>query len=176
MTDATPDILKIGDRLPGAMVYAPDIINENRPREMNIANAFSSGLHAVFVMPLAHSPTCEGQHLAQLLPLVDQFADLDTTISILTSSDTFATGKWAEIQQVPPTVRFFCDPNRNLARALPAGLRYDRPGVGNDLLMRASMVIHDGTIQSFAAETSAGNCTVSSAQPLLEAVQRLRGR
>ncbi len=129
---------------------------------------FGKGLHVLFALPGAFTPTCSAKHLPGFVEHMAAFkAKGVASVACLSVNDAFVMKAWAAANGSPEII-MLADGNAALTDAL--GLGFDASGFGmGHRSQRFAMVIKDGHVTHLFVEAP-GSFTVSSAEHVLAAL------
>lgn len=154
-----------GDQLPGGKLLK---LGDNGPEEVQVAD-IGSGYAAVFAVPGAYTPTCTNAHMPGFVKNADKFREKGVDrIVCITVNDPFVALAWAKDTGADAAgIEVLADADGSFTKAL--GLSFDAPPAG--LLGRSkryAMLVRGGVVEQLQVEESAGACSISSGESLLD--------
>lgn len=160
--------IEVGDRLPELDL---PLITPLGTERVSTTELFGHGLHVLFAVPGAFTPTCSDEHLPAFLVRADDLRTAGVDRIVCTAvNDHWVLAAWARERQAGERLLFLADGNGELAEAL--GLAYDagRYGLGRRS-RRYAMLIEDGAVRYLGVEPGPG-VTVSGAEAVLGALRQ----
>ncbi len=146
---------------------AGGIVWKDGPTPVKLADLVAGKKSILFGIPGAFTPTCSNQHLPTFAKDAEAIAGkgIDQVICISTN-DIFVLEAWNKASG-GENITMLADGNGDVTRALDLGL--DASGLGLGFrTTRFAMLIDDGVVTALNVEDSPRECTVSSAQGILE--------
>ena len=137
------------------------------PAEISAKDYFAGARVALFGLPGAFTPPCNGNHLPGFLAnekaLTAKGID---KIACLAVNDVFVLKAWEDASKAGGRVDFLSDGSADYVKAL--GLERDMSAAGFGIRSgRFSMVVDNGVVKSLNVEDAPGQVTVSGAEGLL---------
>ena len=157
--------IKVGDKLPAGTF---GIMKGEGPGSISSDELFKGKTVVLFSVPGAFTPTCSKTHLPSF---VQNAAALKAkgvdTLACLAVNDVFVMDAWGKSSGAEGKVLMLADGNATYTKAL--GLDLDASGFGMGTRgQRFALVAKDGVVQKLNVEPSAGQCTISGGQSILD--------
>ena len=161
--------IKVGDRIPaGVLNQLKDGVQAVSTDEL-----FAGRKMVLFAVPGAFTPTCSNRHLPGYIRQFGNFRELGVDVACMAVNDAFVMDAWAKSQNAPEDLVMLADGNGTFTKAL--GLEMDGTGFGMGLrAQRFALYAEDGVVRILHVEAP-GEFRVSSAEAMLEALDRMRG-
>ena len=143
------------------------IVWKDGPTPVKLADLVAGKKSILFGIPGAFTPTCSNDHLPTFTKDAQAIVDkgIDQVICISTT-DIFVLQAWNKASG-GDNITMLADGNGDVTRALDLGL--DASGLGLGFrTTRFAMLIDDGVVTALNVEGSPRECTVSTAQSILE--------
>jgi peroxiredoxin len=140
------------------------------PGSISTDELFNGKTVVLFGVPGAFTPTCHKSHLPSFVQNQDSLkAKGVDTVACLAVNDVFVMDAWSKASGADGKVLMLADGNAAYTKAL--GLDLDASGFGmGTRSQRFAMVVKDGVVQKLNVEPSAGQCTISGGQNILESL------
>jgi peroxiredoxin len=156
--------IKVGDKVPAGSF---GIMKEAGPGNISSEELFSGKRVVLFSVPGAFTPTCSKTHLPGF---VKNAAALKSkgidTLACLAVNDVFVMDAWGKSASADGKVLMLADGNAAYTKAL--GLELDATGFGMGVRgQRFAMVVRNGVVEKLLVEPSAGQCTISGGESIL---------
>lgn len=157
--------IKVGDKLPSGTF---GIMTSSGPGSMSSDDLFKGKTVVLFSVPGAFTPTCSKTHLPSFVQNAGTLkAKGVDTIACLAVNDVFVMDAWSKTAGADGKVLMLADGNATYTKAL--GLDLDASGFGMGTRgQRFALVARNGVVEKLNVEPSAGQCTISSGQSILE--------
>jgi len=157
--------IKVGDKLPAGSF---GIMKNDGPGSLSTDELFNGKTVVLFGVPGAYTPTCSKAHLPGF---VENAAALKAkgidTLACMAVNDVFVMDAWGKGGGADGKVLMLADGNATYTKAL--GLELDASGFGmGTRSQRFALVAKNGVVQKLLVEPSAGQCTISGGQSILE--------
>ncbi|RUO20233.1 peroxiredoxin [Aliidiomarina haloalkalitolerans] len=134
--------------------------------QVNPAEQFKQGLHVLFAVPGAFTPTCSEQHLPGYIEHADKFKEKGVSgIYCLAVNDAFVMAAWGKEQGATGKVTMLSDGDGAWVKEL--GLSMDTGAFGGVRSQRFAMIIRDGKVEHVFVEAEK-QFDVSSAEHVLK--------
>ncbi|MEE9278083.1 MAG: peroxiredoxin, partial [Dehalococcoidia bacterium] len=145
------------------------IMEGGAPKPVKLSELVAGKKAIIFGIPGAFTPTCSNQHLPSFVNDAQALADkgIDSVICMSTN-DIFVLQAWNQASG-GENITMLADGNGDISRALDLGLDASALGLGFRTT-RFAMYVEDGVVKALNVEESPRECTVSSAQGILERV------
>ncbi len=159
--------IAVGQKLPNAKFK---VMEDGKAVEKSTSDIFGGKTVALFAVPGAYTPTCHQKHVPSF---VGEAAALKKkgvdTIACTSVNDAYVLGQWAKDTSAEGTITFLADGSAEFARAI--GMELDLGGFGLGIRSkRYAMLVKDGVVKALNVEENAGECSLSAAGPILEAL------
>ena len=156
--------IKVGDRVPNGSF---GIMQSSGPGSMTTDLLFKGKRVVLFSVPGAFTPTCSKTHLPGF---VQNSAALRSkgidTVACMAVNDVFVMDAWGKSSGAEGKVLMLADGNAAYTKAL--GLELDASGFGMGVRsQRFALVVKDGVVEKLMVEPSAGQCTISGGESVL---------
>jgi glutaredoxin/glutathione-dependent peroxiredoxin len=159
--------IKVGDKLPSGTL---GIMKADGPGALSTDELFKGKTVVLFSVPGAYTPTCSKAHLPSFVQNASALkAKGIDTLACMAVNDVFVMDAWGKAQGADGKVLMLADGNATYTKAL--GLDLDASGFGMGTRgQRFALVAKDGVVQKLNVEPSAGQCTISGGQSILESL------
>ena len=159
--------IKVGDKVPAGTF---GIMKSEGPGSMTADELFSGKTVVLFSVPGAFTPTCSKTHLPGF---VQSAAALKAkgidTVACMAVNDVFVMDAWGKGAGAPGKVVMLADGNATYTKAL--GLELDASGFGMGTRgQRFALVVKNGVVDKVMVEPSAGQCTISGGESVLQSL------
>jgi len=159
--------IKVGDKLPDGSF---GIMTASGPGSVTTGDLFKGKRVVLVAVPGAFTPTCSKTHLPGF---VNNAAALKAkgidTVACMSVNDVFVMDAWGKSAGADGKVQMLADGNATYTKAL--GLELDASGFGmGTRSQRFALVAKDGVVEKLEVEPSAGQCTVSGGESILNSI------
>ena len=159
--------IKEGDKVPTGNFGT---MKADGPGSVSSDELFKGKTVVLFGVPGAFTPTCHKTHLPSF---VQNQASLKAkgvdTVACLAVNDVFVMDAWGKSTGSDGKILMLADGNATYTKAL--GLDLDASGFGmGTRSQRFAMIVKDGVVKKLNVEPSAGQCTISGGQNILESL------
>lgn len=159
--------IAVGARLPDTTFMTKE---DGGLDALSTANVFAGKIVALFGVPGAFTPTCNGVHLPGFLAAMDQFEGKGVnTVACVSVNDAHVMQAWAEATGADGKILFLADGNADFARATGLDVDVSAGGMGTRL-KRFSMLVDDCVVKELHIEVTRGQVIETSAEHLLLAL------
>ena len=159
--------IKVGDKVPAGTF---GIMKAEGPGSMTSDELFKGKRVVLFSVPGAFTPTCSKTHLPGFVENASRLkAKGIDTVACMAVNDVFVLDAWSKSAGAGGKVLMLADGNATYTKAL--GLELDASGFGMGIRgQRFAVVVKDGVVEKLALEPSAGQCTVSGGDSVLNSL------
>jgi peroxiredoxin len=159
--------IKVGDKLPSGTL---GIMKPEGPGSISTDELFNGKTVVLFSVPGAFTPTCSKTHLPSFVQNASALkAKGIDTLACMAVNDVFVMDAWGKGSGADGKVLMLADGNAAYTKAL--GLDLDASGFGMGTRgQRFALVAKNGVVQKLNVEPSAGQCTISGGQSILESL------
>ena len=175
--------LRAGEALPQTSFF---VLREGRVERVSTTQIFEGRRSVLFGMPGAFTPTCSGTHLPEVLRQRASFGAYGVErIACLTTQDPFVMQAWRESYAAladegegedegneKPPLLMLSDASLEATRAFGMEVDLSKMGLGKRSL-RFAAVIDGGIVRWLSAPEARGECRLSDAGSVLEALEKL---
>jgi len=156
--------IRIGDHLPKINLKQA---TSQGIQDIDTESFFKGKTVALFAIPGAFTPTCTTIHMPGFSKNMATFQDKGVNVACLSVNDPFVMEAWGKVTNAHPDIALIADGNGDFTKAI--GLILDGSSFGLGLRsLRYSMLVKDSVVTHLNIEDNAGNCSISSADLLLE--------
>lgn len=166
-----PSTLTVGQPLPSAGVV---ILDKGARKVVQLDTLYDKTKPlAIFTMPGAFTPTCEGTHFKSIK--IEQYRALKCEVLIVTTDNIHALEKWKQsvldlqLELVVPGLKMVSDYQHEFGKA--TGLISEPLPAMPTCLKRSSVVVIDGKVLHMNVEAAAKNCDASKGDKTLAQVE-----
>ncbi|MBN9888800.1 peroxiredoxin [Salipiger abyssi] len=157
-----------GDTLPGATLSQ---MGPEGPEQVKLEDKLAGRKVVIFAVPGAFTPTCHSAHVPSFIRTKDGFAEKGVDEIICVSvNDPFVMKAWGEATGATEAgITMLSDAESAFTKAI--GMDFTAPPAG--LIARSkryAMLVEDGVVTLFHAESSPGECEISAGEGLLAAM------
>jgi peroxiredoxin len=140
------------------------------PGSISTDELFNGKTVVLFSVPGAFTPTCSKTHLPSFVQNASALkAKGIDTLACMAVNDVFVMDAWGKGSGADGKVLMLADGNAAYTKAL--GLDLDASGFGMGTRgQRFALVAKNGVVQKLNVEPSAGQCTISGGQSILESL------
>lgn len=161
--------LNVGDAVPAASLLqkTPD-----GPKAVDLAAKLKGRKVVIFGLPGAFTPTCDAAHLPSFIRTKAAFDDKGVDEIICVSvNDVHVMELWGRLSGAQEAgLTLLADSDSSFTRAID--MVYSNPAAGMlDRSKRYAMLVEDGKVTLFQAESAPGVCDVSAGESLLDRMQ-----
>lgn len=149
-----------GDRVPDAVLHE---LTDDGMQAHKAAEFFGKGVHAVFGVPGAFTPTCSNSHCPGFKLAHAAFKARGVSVSVVAPNDAFVMQAWKKAQGAE--FPFLADGDGSFGRALGLELDLSAHGLGKRT-KRFGMIVKDGAVHYVGVD--AGDLELSTADNLLK--------
>jgi peroxiredoxin len=137
------------------------------PGSISTDELFKGKKVVLFSVPGAFTPTCSKTHLPSFVQTAAALkAKGVDTIACMAVNDVFVMDAWGKSGGAEGKVLMLADGNATYTKAL--GMELDASGFGMGVRgQRFALVVKDGVVEKVLLEPSAGQCTVSGGESVL---------
>jgi peroxiredoxin len=159
--------IKVGEKLPAGTF---GIMKSEGPGSISSDELFRGKRVVLFSVPGAFTPTCSKTHLPSFVQNASALkAKGIDTVACLAVNDVFVMDAWGKGAGADGKVLMLADGNATYTKAL--GLDLDASGFGMGTRgQRFALIAKDGTVEKLMMEPSAGQCTVSGGESILNSL------
>ena len=159
--------IKVGEKLPSGTF---GIMKSEGPGSISSDELFRGKRVVLFSVPGAFTPTCSKTHLPGFVQNASALKSKGIdTVACLAVNDVFVMDAWGKGAGADGKVLMLADGNATYTKAL--GLDLDASGFGMGTRgQRFALVAKDGTVEKLMVEPSAGQCTVSGGESILNSL------
>ncbi len=191
MTGAGDKLLREGEGLPPTFFF---VLREGKTERVSSASLFGTGRSVLFGMPGAFTPTCSKHHLPEVLRQRTAFARHGVgCVACFTTQDPFVMQAWRqsyaslaeegeeekegeegeekEEKELPPLL-MLSDASLEATRAFGMEADLSDMGLGTRSL-RFAVILEEGIVRWLSAPEARGECRLSDAGSVLEALEEL---
>jgi len=156
--------IKVGDRVPSGSLGT---MKAEGPGSISTDELFKGKKVVLFSVPGAFTPTCSKTHLPSFVQTAAALkAKGVDTIACMAVNDVFVMDAWGKSGGAEGKVLMLADGNATYTKAL--GMELDASGFGMGVRgQRFALVVKDGVVEKVLLEPSAGQCTVSGGESVL---------
>ena len=160
--------VSVGDKMPGAN---PLTIGPEGPTSIDLAERVKGKKVVIFGLPGPFTRTCSAAHLPSFVRNMDGLkAKGVDEVMCLAVADPFVMQAWGEqAGAIDAGITMLADWDSSFTKAM--GRAFDAPPVGFiQRSTRYSMIVEDGVITAINEESSPGECDISAAETLIDAM------
>src|SRR5215468_554453 len=159
--------IKVGDKVPSGNF---GVMKSEGPGSLSSDELFKGKTVVLFSVPGAFTPTCSKTHLPGFVKNAGAIkAKGVDTIACLAVNDVFVMDVWGKGAGADGKVVMLADGNAAYTKAL--GLELDASGFGMGVRsQRFALVVKDGVVEKLMVEPSAGQCTISGGESVLNSI------
>jgi peroxiredoxin len=156
--------IKVGDKVPAGTF---GIMKSEGPGSITSDDLFKGKRVVLFSVPGAFTPTCSKTHLPGFVENASALkAKGIDTVACMAVNDVFVMDAWGKTAGAGDRVLMLADGNAAYTKAL--GLELDASGFGMGTRgQRFALVAKDGVVEKLMVEPSAGQCTISGGESIL---------
>jgi peroxiredoxin len=156
--------IKVGDKVPSGTF---GIMKSEGPGSISTDDLFKGKRVVLFSVPGAFTPTCSKTHLPGFVQNSSALKSKGIdTVACMAVNDVFVMDAWSKSAGAEGKVMMLADGNATYTKAL--GLDLDAAGFGMGTRgQRFAMVVKDGVVEKVMVEPSAGQCTISGGESVL---------
>lgn len=160
-------MIKIGDNLPKVNFK---LTTSTSISDSSSEDFFKGRTVVLFGLPGAFTPVCSSEHVPGFTSNIEQLKGKGIdAIACLSVNDAFVMQAWGRDLQTDGKVEMIADGNGDFTRLL--GLEMDGKPFGLGMRsQRFSMLVRDGIVEQLSIEESAGQCSITSAESILQSV------
>ena len=159
--------IQAGDRLPQATLRT---LTTDGPKTVETTEYFKGRKVVLFAIPGAFTPTCSKTHLPSFVSGAGEIRARGVdAIACVAVNDVFVMDAWGRSHGAAGRVDLLSDGNGDFTRAI--GMTLDARGLGlGERSHRYSMLVDDGVVKALYVEDNPGQCEISAAPQILQAL------
>ena len=158
--------ISVGDTLPDATFVH---MGADGPEEVSVESLTKGRKIALFAVPGAFTPTCSSAHVPSFMRTRDDLMAKGVEEVVCVSvNDVFVMKEWGEATGATAAgITMLADADSSFTQAL--GMDFTAPPVGfMARSKRYAMLVDDGVVSILNAESSTGECEISTGETLLD--------
>ena len=156
--------LKVNDQIPDTEIY---LLVNGEPQRSNLQKTIGTGKVILFGLPGAFTTTCSKLHLPGFVANADKIKLKGIEqIFCLSVNDPYVMNAWGELNNTNDKIKMLSDPYLLFTKAIGAEVNRNSKGMGIRS-SRYSMVIENLKVNNIQVEEETKQCTLSSADTIL---------
>ena len=157
--------LKVNDQIPNTEIY---LLVNGEPQRSNLQKTIGTGKVILFGLPGAFTTTCSKLHLPGFVANADKLKLKGIEqIFCLSVNDPYVMNAWGELNNTNDKIKMLSDPYLLFTKAIGAEVDRNSKGMGIRS-SRYSMVIENLKVDSIQVEKETKQCSLSSADTILD--------